>query len=31
MENILNWISDNWGKIVALVDKFFTILYEAIN
>lgn len=31
MEKILNWISDNWGKIVALVDKFVGILYEAIN
>lgn len=31
MEAVLNWLEENWGKIVALVDKFFSILYEAIN
>ncbi len=31
MENILNWIMDNWGRIVALVEKFFDILSEALD
>ncbi len=31
MENISNWLTENWGKIVALIDKFFQILMEALN
>lgn len=31
MENIFNWILDNWGRIVAFVDKLFEILSEALD
>ncbi len=31
MEKIFNWVLDNWGKIVAFVERFFDILAEVVE
>lgn len=31
MEKIFDWILENWDKIVALVDRIFEILSEALD
>ncbi len=31
MEKIFDWIVDNWDRIVAFVDKFFSLLIEYID
>ena len=31
MENVANWIKDNWASIVAFVDKLYAILKEIIG
>lgn len=28
MEKIFDWITDNWDRIVALIDKFVSLLVE---
>lgn len=28
MEKIFDWIADNWDRIVALIDKFVSLLVE---
>lgn len=31
MEVVFDWITDNWDKIVALVDKCISLLMEIID